>query len=143
MRFMAYWLKSWLRQPTTRVRVSLGIFSIDAFSFKEKCPTIAVTFLVGTFLVKRARLLQWLFFSRQTTDLIVYVPQKLLKLLRPSPANANLVQPFHFLPFLRNLQNRTRLKIFFGTVRLFFENILMSPKGPPFEFFILQQNVCK
>ena len=27
------------------------------------------------------------------------------------------------------------LWIFFGTVRLFFENFLMSPKGPPFEFF--------
>ena len=31
-------------------------------------------FLVGAFLVKRARLLQWLVFFRQTTDLIVYVP---------------------------------------------------------------------
>ena len=35
------------------------------------------------------------------------------------------------------------LWIFFGTVRLFFEIFLMSPKGPPFEFFdILQRNVC-
>ena len=37
----------------------------------EKCPTIAVaSFLVGAFLVKSARLLQWLvfsFFFRQTT----------------------------------------------------------------------------
>ena len=31
-------------------------------------------FLVSAFLVKRARLLQWLVFFRQTTDLIVYVP---------------------------------------------------------------------
>ena len=32
------------------------------------------SFIVGDFLVKRARLLQWLVFFRQTTDLIVYVP---------------------------------------------------------------------
>ena len=31
-------------------------------------------FLVGAFLVKSARLLQWLVFFRQTTDLIAYVP---------------------------------------------------------------------
>ena len=36
-----------------------------------------MSFLVGAFLVKSARLLQWLvflFFFRQTTDLIAYVP---------------------------------------------------------------------
>ena len=30
-------------------------------------------FLVGAFLVKRARLLQWLVFFRQTTELILYI----------------------------------------------------------------------
>ena len=62
----------------------------------------------------------------QTTDLtlMVHVLQKLLKVLRPGPANANLVQrvPLSFFTFLRNLQNRTRLKgplfDYFGTVRL-------------------------
>ena len=48
------------------------------------------SFLVGAFLVKRARLLQWLIFFRQTTILTLIGPlflqQKLLKLLRP---NAN------------------------------------------------------
>ena len=34
----------------------------------------AIVFQVGAFPVKRARLLQWLVFFRQTTDLIVYVP---------------------------------------------------------------------
>ena len=73
--------------------------------------------------------------------------QKLLRLLRPSQANGNLVQtvPFHFL---RNLQNRKRPKgppfNFFSALRdIFFENFLRSQKSPPFEFFdILQQNVC-
>ena len=59
-----------------------------------------------------------------------------------------MTPPFHFLPFLRNLQNRKRPKgppfqLFFGTVRNFFENFLRSQRSPPFEFFdILQQNVC-
>ena len=56
--------------------------------------------------------------------------------------------PFHFLPFLRNLQNRKRPKgppfqFFFRHCEIFFENFLRSEKSPPFEFFdILQQNVC-
>ena len=33
--------------------------------------------------------------------------------------------------------------IFFGTMRLFFENCLIVPKGPPFNFFdILEHNRC-
>ena len=63
--------------------------------------------------------------------------------LRPSPAKGDLVQrvpPFIFSLFQGNLQNRTCLKgpplDFFGTVRLFFENFLMSPKDPPSSFLI-------
>ena len=81
--------------------------SFCSFLALDMAPTRAGPglFLVGAFLVKRARLLQRLvfFLFRQTTDLIVYhFLQKLLKLLRPSPANANLVQrvPLSFLLFL-------------------------------------------
>ena len=55
---------------------------------------------------------------------------------------------FHFLPFLRNLQNRKRpngplFQFFFGTVRNFFRKFFKVSKESPFEFFdILQQNVC-
>ena len=102
--------------------------------------TSAPMFLVGAFLVKSARLLQWLvfflflFFVRpQTSSRMYHFLQKLIKLLRllrPSPANANLVQrvsPFNF----------------FRHCATFFENFLMSQKSPPFEFFdILQHNIC-
>ena len=49
----------------------------------------------------------------------------------------------------RYIQARTGLKFttppfrfFFGTVRLFFEIFLMSPKGPPFEFFCYFATEC-
>ena len=74
---------------------------------------------------KKARLLQWLVFFllfRQTTELIAYV-----SLFTETDKNTQAKSgqwklsakgpPFHFLPFLRNLQNRKR------------------PKGPPFNFF--------
>ena len=41
-------------------------FLVGAFFLKEKSPTITVgSFLVGAFLVKSARLLQWIVFSRR------------------------------------------------------------------------------
>ena len=94
--------------------------------------------------MKRARLVQWLvffFFFRQTTDLTVYVliftettkaTQAKSGQCKPSAKGP----PFHFLPFLRNLQNRTRPKGLLGTVRNFFEKILMSQKSPPSSFLI-------
>ena len=74
---------------------------------------------------KKARLLQWLvFFSffRQTTELIAYVPlfTETDKTTQAKSGQWKLSAkgpPFHFLRFLRNLQNRKR------------------PKGPPFQFF--------
>ena len=49
--------------------------------------------------------------------------------------------PLSFFTFSRkhtkpDVPKGSPLWIFFGTVRLFFENFLMSPKGPPFEFLI-------
>ena len=74
---------------------------------------------------KKARLLQWLvFFSffRQTTELIAYVPlfTETDKTTHAKSGQRKLSAKgprFHFLPFLRNLQNRK------------------TPKGPPFQFF--------
>ena len=81
----------------------------------EKCPTLTV-----------ASFFLFFFVRPQTSSRMYHFLQKLIKLLRPSPANANLVQrvPLLFLTFLRNLQNQKRLKgppfqFFFGTLRLF------------------------
>ena len=69
--------------------------------------------------------------------------QKLIILLRPSRPMETWFKasPFHFSPFLRNLQNRKRPKgpsfpFFFRTVRIFFENFLRSQKSPPSSFLI-------
>ena len=91
----------------------------------EKSPTITV----ASFL--------FFFVRPQTSSCMYHFLQKLLKLLRLSPANANLVQrvPFIFYLFLRNLQNRTRPKgppfNFFGAVRNFFPKNFMSQRSPP------------
>ena len=86
--------------------------------------------------------------------------QKLRKLLKPSPVNANLVQkvPVHFLPFIRDLQIRTRHNVpifnFFRHCKLFLKTfqclkrvpfrvcsyfatkcMLMNPKGSPLFIF--------
>ena len=110
-------------------------------------------FLVGAFLVKSARHLQWLvFFVRlqSHSDWATFLTIETTKTtsirgqVRSAEISAN-GSPFHFLFFYRNLQNRTRLKgsIFFRHCATFFGNISMSQKSPPFEFFdILQQNVC-
>ena len=103
--------------------------------------------------LRRSRLV-FLFF-RQTTDLIAYVPlftetDKITQTAQAKSGQCKLSAkgpPFHFKPFLRNLQNQKRLKgllsQFFWHCGTFFENFLMSQKSPPFEFFdILQQNIC-
>ena len=70
-------------------------------------------FLVGAFLVKRARLLQWLVFFRQTTILTLtgplFLQQKLLKLLRPKAKSGQRKlsakgPPFHFYFFKETYQ---------------------------------------
>ena len=103
---------------------------------------------------KKARLLQWpVFFFRQTTELIAYVPlfTETDKFTQAKFHQCKLTAkgpPFRFLPFLRNLQNRKTPKgppfqFFFGTVRIFFRKFLIFQKSPPFGFFdILQQKVC-
>ena len=90
-------------------------------------------------------------FFRQTTDLIVYVPlfTETDKFTQAKFDQGKLTAkgpPFHFLPFLRNLQNRKTPKgppfQFFSALCEIFRKFLMSQKSPPFEFFdILQQNV--
>ena len=109
---------------------------------------VLVLFLVGAFSFKeKARLLQWLvFFFRQTTELIAYVPLftetdkftqaefDLCKLTAKGP-------PFRFLPFLRNLQNRKTPKgppfnFFLALCEFFFRKFLMSQKSPPSDFLI-------
>ena len=86
------------------------------------------------------------FFFRQTTELIAYVPL-FTETDKTSQAKSGQWKlsakgpPFHFLPFLRNLQNRKRPKgppfIFFSALcKLFFENFLRSQKSPPSSFLI-------
>ena len=94
-----------------------------------------------------------LFFFLQTTILTLIGP--LFTILRRAPeaksAQGKLYSkgsPLSFFTFSRkhtkpDVPKGSPLWIFFGTVRHFFENFLVSPKGPPFEFFdILQRNVC-
>ena len=125
------------------VRAQLSFYSALFLKRADYSHGFSSVFLVGAFLVKRARLLQWLVFFGQTTDLIVYVPlftettkakSSRCKLSAKGPA-------FIFYFFKRNLQNRTKgrlkgpLSIFFGTVT-FFENFLLSKKSPPSTFLI-------
>ena len=114
-------------------------FLVGAFSFKKKSPTITVASFFS--------------FFRQTTELIAYVPlftetDKTTQVKSGQWKLSAKGLPFHFLPFLRNVQNRKRPKgppfqFFSALCEFFFENFLRSQKSPPFEFFyILQQNVC-
>ena len=128
--------------------------------------------LVGAFLGKSAQLLQWLvFFSfffvrlQSHSDWATFLTIETTKTtsIRGQVRSAEISakgSPFHFLPFLRNLQNRKRPKgppfqFFFGTVRNFFRKffkvskesplrvfwyfatkcMLINPKGSPFSFF--------
>ena len=104
------------------------------------CKRSGSCFLVGAFLVKRARLLlQWLvfFFFRQTTDLIVYVPLFSTDFIRftvnpavtgSSPCFSQKL--FRFRAFAKADETEGSPRpIFFGTVGFFFE-FLLSPKGP-------------
>ena len=85
------------------------------------------------------------FFFRQTTELIAYVPlfTETDKTTQAKSGQSKLSAkgpPFHFLPFLRNLQNRKRPKgipfqFFFGTVRNFFSKIFNVSKESPLRVF--------
>ena len=117
----------------------IRVFLVGAFSFWGKMPDYSSDLFFSFFL--------------QTTILTLLGP--LFTILRRAP-EAKSVQgklyskgpPLSFFTFSRKHTKPDVLKgsplwIFFGTVRLFFEKFLMSPKGPPFEFFvILQRNVC-
>ena len=107
-------------------------------------------FLVGAFLVKRAQLLQWLVFFRQTTILTLIGPlflQKLLKLLRPKAKSGQRKlsargPSFHFLLFQGNLQNRTCLK---GEPYESHHFLHMAFKSDYKNFFLLTlcpENIC-
>ena len=95
--------------------VSMGInmfFFSRRFFFSKQCPTLTVTlFYLETIIL----------------TLKVHFIQKLVELLKPSPASGNLVKrapPLILLTFHRNLQNLARLNgplfSLFGTVRLCF-----------------------
>ena len=114
-----------------RTPFAFSVGALSFYPFKEKCPTIAVTFF---------------FFRLQSSLWSVHFLEIILKPPTPkakSGAKANLVQrfPLFFFTFQGNLQNRKGLKesplsIFFGTVRLFFENFFVAKgPGPPFIFY--------
>ena len=87
------------------------------------------------------------FFVRpQSSSRMYHFLQKLIRLLRPTQSKSGQWKlsakgpPFHFKPFLRNLQNRKRPKgppfqFFSALCEIFFENFLRSQKSPSFEFF--------
>ena len=118
--------------PFISFKTSKQLFLVGAFSFKEKSPTITVASF-------------FFFFFRQTTELIAYVPlfTETDKTTQAKSGQWKLSAkgpPFHFLPFLRNLQNRKRQKgppfqFFFGTVRNFFSNFFKVSKESPLQVF--------
>ena len=64
------------RAPKRSLKTFKGT-SVSVSSGSNGVTGLLVRFLVGAFLVKSARLLQWLvfvFFFRQTTELTLYVP---------------------------------------------------------------------
>ena len=106
-------------------------------------------FLVGAFLGKSARLLQWLvffffFFVRlqSHSDWATFLTIETTKTtsIRGQVRSAEISakgSPFHFLLLYRNLQNRTRLKgsTFFGIVD-FFRKFFNVSKESPFRVFL-------
>ena len=106
-------------------------------------------FLVGAFLVKRARLLQWLiflFYFRQTTDFIMYVPLFSTDFIRitVNPAvtgSSPCLNQKLFRSFAKADETEgSPLSIFFGTVRLFFDFFAFKGSSHLQVFFdILQQ----
>ena len=117
------------------------LFLVGAFSFKEKSPTITVASFF------------FLFFFRQTTELIAYVPlfTETDKFTQVSSTNANLLQrvpPFVFYLFYvtyktGRLQRVPPFNFFSALCEFFFRKFLIFQKSPPFGFFyILQQKVC-
>ena len=102
--------------------------------------------LVGAFLVKRARLLQWLVFLCQATDLIVYVPLFSTDFTRFTVNRAITdSSPCLSQKLFRAFAKRTRQKgplfqFFSALCDLFFDFFLQ--RIPPSIFFdILQQTV--
>ena len=92
------------------------------------------------------RAAQTVFFFRQTTELIAYVPllQKLISSLRPSSTNANLLQrvpPFVFYLFnvtykTGRLQRVPPFNFFWHCANFFSENFYCLKRVPPSDFLI-------
>ena len=110
-------------------------------------------FLVGVF--ENARFLQWLVIFRQFNAIgplfcsFVQHHQLELRTSKTYSKRQNFVQNRNIE--VQNLENVLRiphwcfpLGFFFGTMRLFFENIRILPMGLPYVFFdILQHNGCQ
>ena len=92
-------------------------------------------FLVGAFLVKSVRLLQWF---RQTTDLIVYVPLFSTDFNRFTGTQRSRVRvPKKRIPVKRiEVIAKGPLSIFFGAMRTFFEAFFVSEGSPPLSSFL-------
>ena len=122
------------RSQTQYIEVSDDrlVFLVGAFSFKEKSPTITVASFFFFFFVRP-----------QSSSRMYHFLQKLIRLLRPSQANGNLVQrvpPFIFYLFYVTYKTGRDQRVppfnFFSALcEIFFENFLRSQKSPPFEFF--------
>ena len=101
---------------------------------------LLTVFLVGAFINKKARLLQSLvffLFLRQTRSDEIFVQFVQLNEYLGNASKLSQRDPFKFLLFKRNMQNRMRLKgplfNFFGA-ETFFRKIFLSSKRPPFDF---------
>ena len=110
-----------------------GLFLVGAFSFKEKSPTITVASFFFFFFVRP-----------QSSSRTYHFLQKLIRLLRPSQANGNLVQrvpPFIFYLFYVTYKTGRDQRVppfnFFSALCEIFSKIFQGLKRvPPSSFLI-------
>ena len=103
--------------------------------YKVQC---VAPFSVGAFLDKRARLLQWRVFFRQTTGLTLYVPRFSTDIscfrgntTVVSSSLSSSQKLFRAFAKPDETEQSPPFNIFFSTMRRFFESCFMSPNGPP------------
>ena len=110
---------------------SIVLFLVGAFSFKEKSPTNTVVSFFSFFSVRP-----------QSSSRMYHFLQKLIRLLRPSQANGNLVQrvpPFlnlFYVTYKTGRDQRVSPFIFLALCEIFFE-IFYGLKRVPLSSFLI------
>ena len=109
--------------------LTVASFLVGAFSFKEKCPTITVA--------------SFFFVRPQSSSRMYHFLQKLIRLLRPSQANGNLMQrvpPFIFYLFYVTYKTGRDERVppfnfFSAPCEIFFRKFFKVSKESPLRVF--------